>query len=72
MTVFRLATEATGLVQMIQQARISPSAMRRNMSMVPPPASVRMVPGGTPQMFSTKARSSSEITERWPGRPGPM
>lgn len=60
MTVLRLATDATGLVQMIQQALISPSAMRRNMSTVPVPAvSVRRVPGAMSQSSSTKARSSS-------------
>ncbi len=73
MTVRRLATEATGLVQMIQQALISPSAMRRNMSTVPlPEPSARRVPGGTPHSSSVKARSSSDRADRWPGSPGPM
>ena len=45
-TVFRLATEATGLVQMIQHALISPSAMRENMSTVPVPTSRAQRPAG--------------------------
>lgn len=73
MTVRRFATEATGLVQMIQQALIAPSAMCRNMSIVPmPAASVRSVPGAIPHSSSMKARSSSDCRARWPGRPGPM
>ncbi len=72
-TVRRLATEATGLVQMIQHALIAPSAMRRNMSTVPPPEpSVRRVPGSIPHSSSVKARSSSSRSDRWPGSPGPM
>ncbi len=73
MTVLRWATEATGLVQMIQQALISPSAILRNMSTVPSPApSARIVPGGSPHSSSVKARSSATSADRWPGRPGPM
>lgn len=65
MTVRRLPTEATGLVQMIQQALISPSAMRRNMSTVPlPEPSARRVPGAMPHSSSVKARSSSTRTDR--------
>ena len=47
-TVFRLATEAMGLVQIIQHALIWPSAMRENMSIVPVPTSVRSDPRGMP------------------------
>ena len=71
-TVFRFATDATGLVQTIQHALMSPSAMRENMSMVPVPASVRSDPRGMPHWSSTKWRSSADATDRWPGRPGPM
>ncbi len=72
MTVLRLATEATGLVQMIQQALTSPAAIRSNISTVPRPASVRSVPSGRFHSSSTKARSASTSTDRWPGSPGPM
>ena len=68
----RFDTEATGLVQMIHAARISPSAIRRYMSTVPVPASARMVPGSSPQRSSTKARSAGSRADRCPGRPGPM
>ena len=45
----RLATDATGLVQMIQQALISPSAICSNISTVPrPTSSARSVPGASP------------------------
>jgi hypothetical protein len=63
-TVRRLATEATGLVQMIQHALISPSAIRWNMSMVPVPTSVRRVPAGSPHSRSTNSRSLGSSTER--------
>lgn len=73
MTVLRLATEATGLVQMIQHAFTSPAAIRRNISTVPPAAaSPRIVPGGRPHNSSVNARSSAFSAERWPGSPGPM
>ncbi|MDQ0751984.1 hypothetical protein QF034_006215 [Streptomyces africanus] len=73
MTVRRLATEATGLVQMIQQALISPSAIFRNISTVPcPTPSARSVPGGSSHTSSTNARSSATSTDRCPGSPGPM
>ncbi len=73
MTVRRLATEATGLVQMIQQALISPSAIFRNISTVPlPTPSARSVPGGSSHTSSAKARSSATSTDRCPGSPGPM
>lgn len=73
MTVRRLATEATGLVQMIQQAFMSPSAIFRNISTVPcPTPSLRMLPPGSTHSSSTKARSSSTSTDRCPGSPGPM
>ncbi len=73
MTVRRLATEATGLVQMIQQALISPSAILRNISIVPlPTPSARRVPGGSSHSSSTNARSASTATDRCPGSPGPM
>jgi hypothetical protein len=48
MTLARLATLATGLVQMIQQALIFPAAMSSNRAMVPFPVSVRRVPGDAP------------------------
>ena len=70
-TVFRFATEAMGFVQTIQHALIWPSAMREKISMVPVPTSVRSDPRGMPHWSSTKARSSAEATERWPGKPGP-
>ena len=44
MTVLRLATEATGLVQMIQHALTSPAAICSNISTVPRPTSVRREP----------------------------
>ena len=72
MTRDRLDTLAMGLVQMIQQALILPSAIWSNMSMVPVPTSLRRVPRGTSQVSSQKSRSASEITARWPGKPGPM
>lgn len=73
MTVRRLATEATGLVQMIQQALISRSAILWNISTVPlPTPSARSVPGGSSHSCSTKSRSESTRTDRWPGSPGPM
>ncbi|CAM5598109.1 hypothetical protein SALBM311S_12419 [Streptomyces alboniger] len=73
MTVRRLATEVTGLVQMIQQALISPSAIFWNISTVPlPTPSPRKVPGGSPQTSSVNVRSSSTSTDRCPGSPGPM
>ncbi len=72
-TVLRLATEATGLVQMIQQALISPSAIFRNISTVPlPTPSARRLSGASPHSSSTNARSSSTSTDRCPGSPGPM
>jgi hypothetical protein len=71
-TFARLATEATGLVQMIQHALIPPSAIRRNMSTVPWPASVRRVPDGTFHSRSVNSRSCATATERCPGSPGPM
>ncbi len=71
-TVLRLATVATGLLQMIQHALISPSAMRENMSMTPPLTSVRSAPPGRPHCSSTNSRSGADNTERCPGRPGPM
>ena len=64
MTVLRLATVATGLVQMIQHALMSPAAIRENMSMVPPPMSVRSEPCGIPHLSSTNSRSASTITAR--------
>lgn len=64
-TVFRLATEATGLVQMIQQALISPSAIFWNISTVPlPTPSLRSDSGASPHSSSTNARSSSTSTDR--------
>lgn len=71
MTRARLATEATGLVPMIQQALICPAAIFSNISTVPRPVSARSVPRGTFQRSSTKARSSASSADRWPGRPGP-
>ena len=41
-----MATVATGLVQMIQHALMSPAASCSNMAMVPGPTSARIVPGG--------------------------
>ncbi|CAM5300395.1 hypothetical protein SMICM304S_05876 [Streptomyces microflavus] len=64
MAVRRLATEATGLVQMIQHALMSPAAICSNISTVPRPASVRSVPASTPHRSSMKARSSSTRTDR--------
>ena len=73
MTVPRLATDATGFVQITQHALISPAAIRSNISTVPRPnPSARMVPGGSPHRCSTNARSASTSTDRCPGRPGPM
>ena len=71
-TVLRLAIDAIGFVQMIQQALTSPAAMRVNRSTVPRPGSVRSVPGGIDQTSSTNRRSASTSTDRWPGSPGPM
>ena len=68
----RFDTDATGLVQIIHAARISPSAIRRYMSMVPLPASARIVPCSSPQRSSTNERSAGFRADRWPGRPGPM
>ena len=72
MTVFRFATVATGFVQMIQQALMSPLASPSNILMVPGPTSSRMVPGGTRHCSSTNSRSTADATDRWPGKPGPM
>ncbi len=63
-TVLRLPTEATGLVQMIQQALIRPAAICSNISTVPLPTSVRSVPPGSPQTRSVNSRSAGTSTER--------
>jgi hypothetical protein len=72
MVVDRFGIVATGFVQMIQHALISPEASRSNMSTAPGPNSVLIVSGGKPHCSSTNARSSAEVTARCPGRPGPM
>jgi hypothetical protein len=71
-TLARLATLATGLVQMIQQALIAPRAMSSNKAIVPCPVSARSVPGGRRQACSTNARSPAFSALRWPGSPAPM
>ncbi|SKU18092.1 Uncharacterised protein [Mycobacteroides abscessus subsp. abscessus] len=71
-TFFLFATEATGFVQIIQHALMFPAAIWANMSTVPVPNSARMEPGGSCHRFSTKSRSAGDLTDRWPGRPGPM
>ena len=60
----RFATVATGLVQMIQHALISPAASCSNMATVPGPTSSRIVPAGRPHCCSTKSRSPADATER--------
>ena len=67
MTRLRFGIEATGFVPMIQTALTSPASIFRNISTASSPGFGWMVPGGTPQIFSTAARSAASLTERWPG-----
>ena len=67
-TLARFGTVATGLVQMIHTALMSPAAMRLNIVTASGPGSGRMLPSGRPHNASAKARSAGSATTRWPGR----
>ncbi len=67
-TLARFGTVATGLVQMIHTALMSPAAMRLNMVTASGPGSGPMPPRGEAQSLSTKARSAGSAMTRWPGR----
>jgi len=72
MTFWRLGPDATGLVQMIQQALILPALMSSNRATVPPPTLRGRLSRGMSHKSSMNWRSASTSAERCPGRPGPM